>query len=242
MIYKKKFRFLVLAGLMSVICTNLFARQFPSDTVRIACVGNSITQGARLADPAHDSYPAILQKKFDRSRVAVKNFGLGGATIIRFGRTNIWRKLDSIRSYLPQIVILKIGTNETVSTRVHHWEHINDFEKDYYDFLAQLKSLPSHPIIYICSPIDMALKTDSLSKERLQDLTERRPRLWNLRKRIKRIARVSNVHFIDLTPKFKGKPELFTPGDGVHPNKAGYNFLAELIFKKIKNSVNQQMR
>jgi sialate O-acetylesterase len=167
----------------------------------------------------------------------VRNFGLSGATMIHDGSPNVWQQLDGIKRYLPQVVIIIIGTNETVSGNRRNWEHIDNFKKDYADFLQQLQSLASHPVIFICSPTDMNLKTTGLSAERSGDLTLRRPRLWELRKRIKSIARESSVNFIDLTPRFKNRPALFTPGDGVHPNKQGYYYLAELIFKNIKANV-----
>ena len=234
----KKIAFLfILTVLLCCRNSRLFARQVPPDTIRIACVGNSITYGARLADPAKNSYPAVLQQLFNRNTIAVKNFGISGATMIRFGQPNVWQQEDKIKSYLPNVVVIILGTNETVSGNRHNWEHINDFEKDYYDFLSHLKSLSSRPVIFICSPPDMNLKTPGLSQQRIQDLTLRRPRLFELKKRIKKIAHASNVHFIDLTTKFKNKPYLITPEDGVHPNKKGYHFLAKIIFKKIKHTV-----
>ena len=239
MINKKIVSLFILTVITCCSNNKLLARQAPFDTIRIACIGNSITYGARLANPAEDSYPAVLQHLFDGNNITVKNFGISGATMIKFGQPNVWKQLDKIKLYLPNVVIIMIGTNETVSGDRKNWEHISDFENDYYDFLSQLKSLASHPIVYVCSPTDMVLATPGLSESRLQDLSLRRTRLWKLRKKVSSIARVSGVHFIDLTPKFKGKPQLITPGDGVHPNKAGYHFLAKIIFKKIKHTVNQ---
>ena len=37
-------------------------------------------------------------------------------------------------------------------------EHFNDLKKDYTDFLSQLKSSSSHPLIFICGPPGMNLK------------------------------------------------------------------------------------
>ena len=217
----------------------IYAQNNSESAKRIACIGNSITFGARLASPNSDSYPAVLQQMFGEKNIQVENFGISGATMIRFGKPNVWQELDKIKSYLPNVVIIILGTNETVRGNRHNWEHIGDFEKDYTDFLLQLKSLSSHPVIFICSPPDMNLKTPGLSQQRIQDLALRRPRLWELRKRIKKIAYASNVHFIDLTSKFKNKPKLITPTDGVHPNKQGYRYLAELIFSKIEKTTNK---
>ena len=233
-IFKKLFLLLTAVMLVSKI---IYAQYNSDNAKRIACIGNSITYGARLSNPSADSYPAVLQKMFGKKNIKVENFGIIGATMIRFGKPDVWHELDKIKSYLPDVVIIILGTNETVSANRHNWEHIGDFEKDYTDFLSQLKSLSSHPVIFICSPPDMNLKTPGLTQERIRELALRRPRLWELSKRIKKIAHASNVHFIDLTSKFENKPELITPTDGVHPNKQGYRFLAKLIFENITKAV-----
>lgn len=52
-----------------------------NEATRVACLGDSITAGARV-DAARQSYPARLQNllgdEFD-----VRNFGLGSATLIK---------------------------------------------------------------------------------------------------------------------------------------------------------------
>lgn len=243
-----KKRLVIFWGLLftidSLVCHSTYAQ---SDIIydavathlvlKVACIGNSITYGYRLKDPEKYSYPSVLQKLLGNNKAYVKNFGISGATMIQYGRPNLWQELDSIKQFDPGIVVIVIGTNETSQTR-NNWEHAADFEKDYTDFILQLKSLTAHPVIFICSPIDMNPETPDLSAERLADLQLRLPRLWNLRKRIRKIAHASNVHFIDLTPEFKDKPSLFTKGDGVHPDKEGYHYLATIIYKRINKTVN----
>ena len=62
------------------------------DPIRVACLGDSITAGARV-DAATQSYPARLQELLG-DNFEVRNFGIGGATLIKAGRPSIWRKLD----------------------------------------------------------------------------------------------------------------------------------------------------
>jgi lysophospholipase L1-like esterase len=76
----------------------------------------------------------------------------------------------------------------------------------------------------------MVIQTEGLSPERITDLSGRRPRIWELRKRIKKIASTENTFFLELTRPFKGKANLMTKKDGVHPNKDGYQYLASLVF------------
>lgn len=200
---------------------------------KIACIGNSITFGARLTDPEKASYPALLSGLLTNNgyhHYEIKNFGIGGATILKFGTPNLWRILDSLKNFPPDIVVIKAGTNETVGAPRLNWEHINEFEKDYSDYIAAIKKINPDCRIIICSPLDMVLETKDLTQARKDDLLGRRPRIWELRERIKKIAATEDVFFLDLTKPFKGKPELMTTMDGVHPNQDGYQYLATLVF------------
>ena len=212
-----------------------------AQNVRIACIGNSITAGARLTQPLIESYPAVLFSMLQQGQYLnyeVKNFGIGGATILKFGTPNLWPLLDSLQNFKPDIVIIKAGTNETVGKPRLNWEHISEFEKDYSDYISMIRKINPNCRIIICSPLDMVIETDGLSTERKEDLNGRRPRIWELRKRIKRIARSEQVSFLDLTKPFKGKANLMTISDGVHPNREGYHYLASLVFDHlVKNKI-----
>ena len=201
--------------------------------LRIACVGNSITFGARVDNRDKESYPAVLSemlKSNDYLNYRIKNFGIGGATILRFGTPNLWPLIDSLKNFKPDIVVIKAGTNETVGKPRLNWEHIDEFEKDYSDYIAEIRKVNPNCKIVICSPLDMVIQTDGLSPERITDLSGRRPRIWELRKRIKKIAKSEQVSFLDLTKPFEGKANLMTKKDGVHPNKDGYQYLGSLVY------------
>ncbi len=203
---------------------------------KIACIGNSITAGARLDHPELHAYPSVLSSMLAANgyqNYTIKNFGIGGATILRFGQPNLWKMLDSLKQFNPDIVIIKAGTNETVGKPRGNWEHIDQFEKDYSDYIEGIRKINPNCRIIICSPLDMVIKTDGLSPERIADLTLRRPRIWELRKRIKKIAKQEATYFLDLTAPFKGKTNLMTKNDGVHPNQDGYQYLAGLVYKFI---------
>ena len=201
--------------------------------IRIACIGNSITAGARVTNPGLESYPAVLTGLLyggGYTGYEVKNFGVGGATVIRFGTPNLWQLLDSLESYAPDIVVIKVGTNETVGAPRYNWEHISDFEKDYLDYIGAIRKMKPNCRFVMCSPLDMVIETEGLSPERVKDLTLRRPRIWELRKKVRKMANEHHAYFLDLTKPFKGKVDLMTTSDGVHPNKDGYAYLATLVF------------
>jgi lysophospholipase L1-like esterase len=211
-----------------------------TDSLKIACIGDSITFGARVEDPSEDSYPAELEKLFGDKLVNVKNFGIGGATMLKFGTPNVWQVLEDVQSFRPDIVIIMVGTNDTVGPPRHNWEHIGEFENDYKSYISQLKSTSSSPEIFLLSPTDMNLDTPGLPSERIANLETRRPRLWDLKYRIERIAKDEGVHFLDMTTAFENKPGLFTEEDGVHPNAEGYEELAEKVYNGIKESADQR--
>ena len=223
-------KFLALA--LFLLCL-LSPSALKAQQLRIACVGNSITFGARLDNRDKESYPAVLSemlKTNDYLNYRIKNLGIGGATILRFGTPNLWPLIDSLKNFKPDIVVIKAGTNETVGKPRLNWEHINEFEKDYADYIAEIRKINPNCKIVICSPLDMVIQTEELSPERITDLTGRRPRIWELRKRIKKIASTENTFFLDLTSPFKGKANLMTKKDGVHPNKDGYQYLGSLVY------------
>jgi lysophospholipase L1-like esterase len=228
---EKAFRYLFL---LAICLTYIHETIGQSKKVQIACIGNSITFGARVQNPSSESYPAVLNALLQGggySGYQVKNLGIGGATVIRFGTPNIWKTLDSLKLYRPDVVVIEVGTNETVGSPRFNWEHIGDFENDYSAYIKSIKEINPNCAFILCSPLDMVIATEGLSPERINDLTLRRPRVWELRIRTRKIANTEGAYFLDLTKSFEGRPNLMTTSDGVHPNKDGYSYMAKLVYK-----------
>ncbi|MDN5213207.1 GDSL-type esterase/lipase family protein [Fulvivirgaceae bacterium BMA12] len=206
--------------------------------IKVACVGDSITFGARLEDPVRDSYPARLQKLLGK-RYIVTNLGIGGCTLIRKGIPTVWNQLSEIRNASPDMVVISLGTNDTCGMGTcggrKCWEYKDEYGSDYRDLIDTLQALPSKPRIWISAPSPMVLETPGLSDERINGLEVRKSRLQELIGIVKEVAKEKNVGFIDLNTPLDHKPALFTEGDGVHPNKAGYSAIAELVYKEINN-------
>ena len=196
--------------------------------IRVACLGDSITAGARTKDRSTQSYPARLQALLGDGW-HVRNFGIGGATLLRKGRPNIWKSVPADRQFNPHVVVIMLGTNDTVSGRRKNWERIDEFPRDYKRLIKAFAKLPALPAIYCCSPTAMVLETPGLSAERRAKLTERKPRLQQLRRQIKQIARQQKVHYLDLNPLLARRPDLIFKGDGVHPNVEGYRAIARRV-------------
>lgn len=197
-----------------------------AEKVRVACVGDSITYGARLEDPKADSYPSQLQLLLG-DRYEVANLGVGSCCLLRKGRpNNVWSQLDRIKASRPDIVVVSLGTNDTGGT---NWDHAKEFKGDFADFVDMLRALPSKPRVILCATTPMVLETPGLSAKRKSKLKMRLPRLVKFIRDIQALVKAKKTGFIDLYTPLAGRPKLFTEKDGVHPNKAGYRRIAELV-------------
>ena len=189
--------------------------------IKIACIGNSITFGSGVENREVNSYPAQLQKMLGDD-YEVKNFGISARTMLRKGDHPYWKEqtYQNALEYSPDIVIIKLGTNDS---KPQNWKYKNEFEKDYKDFIASFSKLGSHPRIYLCKPVPVFL-TDNSSISASVVSGEIIPI-------IEKIAKEENLPLIDLYTPFIGK-EYLVP-DKVHPNAAGAKLLAETVFKTI---------
>jgi lysophospholipase L1-like esterase len=168
----------------------------------------------------------------------VQNFGIGSATLIKTGRPNVWQKLDEVRKFQPHVIVISLGTNDTVSGKRKNWEKIERFCCDYSELIGTLANLATKPRIVACTPTAMVLQTKGLSAKRLANLKERKPRLQDLCVRIRRLATKhgdQNVSLLELNRVLQDHPELLTEGDGVHPNAEGYLTIAKAVAEHIRS-------
>ncbi|MEM9141424.1 MAG: GDSL-type esterase/lipase family protein [Bacteroidota bacterium] len=231
-LFHRPISFLGLNLLCLFICCNS-----PRDKIRISCVGDSITFGARLEDPEKDSYPAQLQDLLGPN-YQVTNHGISSLTLLKKGTPNVWGKLLEITEAEPNMVIISLGTNDTCGMGTcgerKCWEFKDEFFDDYGNLIDALKKLPSQPDIWVCAPTPMVLETPGLPPERIKGLAIRKPRLKAYIADIKKVANEKRVRFINLNTPLQHRPELFTEKDGVHPNKAGYLAIAQLVYAQLK--------
>src|SRR6478609_560461 len=71
-----------------VVCAVVCAAAAPN---KIACVGDSITEGSGLSSPSTESYPARLQKLLG-TNYNVRNFGVSGRTLLKQGDFPYWKE------------------------------------------------------------------------------------------------------------------------------------------------------
>lgn len=191
--------------------------------LKVACVGNSITFGLKLDDPAIQSYPSQLSKMLGDG-YEVGNFGKSGATLLRHGHRpyNEQEEYRKAIEFAGDIVVIHLGVNDTDP---RNWPHYADeFVDDYLTLIDSLKAANPAAKFYIArlSPI-------SNTHPRFQSGT----RDWRLQIQvlIENVAAISGATLIDFEEPLIDKPYLIP--DGIHPNQTGAALLAQTVYKAI---------
>jgi lysophospholipase L1-like esterase len=103
-----------------------FTRLCMPSTMRIACVGDSLTRGdgaheGRAQHPTRGNYPATLQHLLPGA--TVRNFGHGGATACNASDTpyETTREFRHARAFRAHVVVLMLGTNDA---KQRHWRGV----------------------------------------------------------------------------------------------------------------------
>ncbi|MBK9386263.1 MAG: prolyl oligopeptidase family serine peptidase [Planctomycetes bacterium] len=211
------------ALLVSLLCVGAAAGQ-----TRVACLGDSITFGARVEDREHNAWPvqlaALLGGGFE-----VRNFGVGGATLLRaadtpYVRMQAWR--DAL-AFAPEIAIVSLGTNDTCQDeRRKNWQHEQDLERDAAAMVAALRERKSGVRVLLASPTGMFAEQASLEPSRRDDLRERAPRLARIGAALRAVAAGdSGVEYLELGRTLR--VEHVT--DGVHTTSFGAERIARRV-------------
>lgn len=129
-----RFVILHIALILSLLCGH-------AQPVKVACVGNSVTYGYKLADRSSHAYPAQLQQLLGDD-YRVENFGHSGATLLEKGH-NPYRELPAFKNavaFEPDIVVIHLGLNDTDP---RNWPYYRDqFTTDYIDLNTTLFNRP----------------------------------------------------------------------------------------------------
>lgn len=197
----------------------LKARQVPQlNAVKVACIGNSITDGHGIDMATQFGYPALLQKKLGDG-YWVKNFGVSARTMLNKGdfpymKEKAWQ--DAL-AFKPDIVVIKLGTNDS---KPHNWQYGAEFKQNLEEMVKAL----SPAKIYLCTPIP-AFKpsweiNDSVIVNEIIPIQQE-------------VARKYGLEIIDLHTQFADGADMVRP-DGIHPNEKGVERMASIISSTLK--------
>jgi len=189
--------------------------------VKIACVGDSITEGTGLSNPALESYPARLQRLLGTNSI-VRNYGVSGRTLLKKGDFPYWKEpfFTQSHNWLPDIVIIQLGTNDS---KPQNWKYGTNFVSDYEDLIASYSSLSSAPKILVCTPCPVYGNGAYDIKPGIV--------ATNIAPEVEDIAQRLDLDLIDLQTRLAGHSELFP--DTVHPNSKGMVAMSAIMFNAL---------
>ncbi len=241
-----------------------FALQIPGyarwDKKVIACVGDSITFGTFASWESYDenrddtaeewaqfSYPTRLQEYLGKNNFDVKNFGMGGASVIAGsgyvydngdGATTYWADNAAIAaqnhhstslSCRPDVVIMMFGTNDSNQGMAIASGYTNSdgtfseekwekaFKAGYKHLIDEYKALDNKPELYVMTTPHAASATI------MTDMVNTA---------VREVASENDVRLIDLEQMMP--MDLSGTSDSIHLNKGTYLKAAQLVQKRLK--------
>lgn len=211
---------ILLALLWLFSCSAVHAKPQNKPTIRVACVGNSITYGTGIEDREHFSYPVQLQKMLG-DKYVVGNFGKPGATLLRHGHRPYFEQNEfkEAMRFKGDIVVIHLGINDTDP---RNWPNYRDeFVTDYLALIDSLRSV-NHNARFIIA--------------RMTPIAHRHPRfisgtkLWHteIQQAIETVAKVSGAELVDFHAPLYPYPNLLP--DAIHPNAEGAGILASTVY------------
>ena len=191
-----------------------------NDTLRIACVGDSITEGYGLDNPSEESYPAQLSELIAEGG-SVQNFGKSGHTLIKAGALSYWDSdmYKNSLSFNPDIVVIMLGTNDMQDV---NFGNRDDIVEDYKSLIESYRGLSSQPIIYICLPPPSYGSVRGITNERIVEV---------LLPKLREVSSQNSVSVIDMYTLLSDKRKLFP--DTLHPNVEGAREMADEVYATV---------
>ena len=189
--------------------------------VKVACIGDSITAGSGLPDPATQSYPAVLGSLLGAD-FDVRNYGVSGTTMLQNGDHPYWTTsaFTDSSDWDPDVVIIMLGTNDS---KPWNWVYGDEYLRNYREMIQHYASLPSAPAVFICTPCPVyGDNAFSISPTVVED--DIVPRVWVL-------GDLADVPVIDVFTAMSGIPDDFP--DFVHPNALGYRVLTPAVVQAV---------
>ena len=192
-------------------------------SIKIACIGDSVTAGYLLGNAGSESYPSQLQALMG-GKYEVGNFGNSGATLLKNGHKPYYKikEFADAIAFNPDIAIIHLGLNDTDP---RNWPNYKEeFDADYSWLIDTLKK--QNPIIkiFIC-------KMTPIFNEHPRFKSGTRDWYWQIQSHIANIAKANQVGIIDLHQNLYPRPDLFP--DALHPNKEGASILAKTVYQNI---------
>ncbi len=207
----------------------------PSDSkkIKIAFIGDSITQGTGTTNQSADGYPGQFSAMLDSSKYTVGNFGKASAyTLAADSKYNV--KTDASLSYkntqqyknsvafAPDVVVIMLGVNDMRSLTCD--EAKSEFVSALAALALEYKAMESVQRVYIATAIKIPNKiaiapiADGLLQELQREAAEQ--------------AEVAVIDMFSITYEYMNVM-MHTTSDRLHPNKPIYNVMANVMYSHL---------
>ena len=209
--------------MLNDLTTWLTTHQGPKkEAVRVACIGNSITDGFGIDMATQRGYPAQLQQLLGND-YHVKNFGVSGRTMLNKGDLPYQNELawrDAL-AFRPDIVIIKLGTNDS---KPENWQYNKGFKDDLQQMVDALQANKNNPRILLCTPIPAFKPTWNINDSVI---------VHGITPVINKVAKKNKLQVIDLHTLYANDGDKMID-DGIHPDAKGARRMAEIIAEQLK--------
>ncbi len=188
-----------------------------SAAMKVACIGDSITYGARVENRERLCYPmqlgAMLGDKYE-----VRNFGVNGRTLLHKGDLPYWKtgQYKQALSWKPDVVVIKLGTNDT---KMVNWQHKDEMAKDLSELADSFLQVSPKAIVYLSYPVPAFLDGKQIDRKRVKE---------GVIPIIKEVARAKKLPVINFYKRMEDKEDMMP--DKAHPNARGAFELAAEVF------------
>lgn len=197
----------------------------PPGPVRVACVGDSITFGYGIAKGKTypDQLGRLLGEGYD-----VRNFGVSGSTLLKKGDQPYVKESAYAKAleFGPQIVIIKLGTNDT---KPQNWSKKADFVRDYKEMIAEFHKANPGVKVYVCTPVPAFPGNWGINDEDIKN---------GVAPLVREVAKDTHATIIDLYAALDGKSQFFP--DKVHPNAEGAAVIAAEVARVLDAKATSQ--
>lgn len=215
---------------------------------RVVCIGDSVTEGFGLGEGELSTYPAVLSHLLGKDYI-VYNQGVTCSCVLNICKDKTTMGLPYIKQNKYQqalnlkgdIYIIMLGTNdaqdgmhdslplrdETNNMISYHKE----FTLHYQNIIDGIRKESPKSIIFVCKPVPII---ECIWRKHQEDyLQVLLPYLDDIVKSNRQVYSI-DVHqmFLEITGE---RIIAYYQKDGLHPNKAGANLIAHIIYDALIN-------
>ncbi|MFI3304159.1 MAG: GDSL-type esterase/lipase family protein [Rikenellaceae bacterium] len=222
----KRFLTLLLVAIVTI------ASGAPRHKTKVACIGDSITFGARIDDRENNSYPAQLGVMLG-SDYEVVNFGISARTLLSKGNLPYIEttQYKNMLEFKPDIAFIMLGTNDS---KAMNREHIEDFEGDYKALIESIKEVSPECRIILMAPTMCHNESDG------KNITPKY--ITNtIVKKVQKVAYDGGYEVLNLHPVFYDYVEAEMP-DKIHPSAIGAKRIAERLYEHLTQDFDPEYR